>query len=886
MKLKRILSLALAGILLLGVIPFSNAADETSVTPFEDVTETDWFYKEVLSVNAEGIMTGKSSTVFDPKANISRAEVVTALARFACVNVSGKGDSLSFPDTQTDAWYSDYVGWAYENGIVTGYDNGNFGPADLITRQELAVVLSRMIKYLEANMPDSPQIDKFADGEKIASWVAEHAETMRKAGLMKGDANGNFNATSNASRAEVATIISRMLPHSERIAVVENGKSDYTIVVSADDKNAMLAAERLQHLVREYTGAELKIGSEKKDNVIAIGTASGIKAERLGVDGYKLELDGNNILINGEADGIFKAAVRLANLYAKNGNMKVTKRTAETYEHEYPIGKLTIEGNDISKYVIKYNKGASASVVTAANEIQKYIEMACAVKLNITTGDAGSYAIILDDTAFTDDETFTIKSVGNNVVIGGSGVRGVLYGAYTFLDNYIGWRFLDAGVDFLRPVAERDISGIDYKWEPYFEYRIPYYTSMFDTTIAPKLLVNGYTGITAEYGGHASGRGQGCHTFQALTDGAYDQTMQPCLSDPAIFDQILKNVLKKIENTPGIEGLSVSQNDNGNYCQCEKCMAVAEEEGSQAGPVIRFVNRIAEEVEKVYPDVCIQTLAYQYSRQIPKTKPRHNVIIQLCSIECCFGHSLTDESCSVNVAFVNDMKKWSEICDKIYIWDYTTNYSRYMAPFVNYDYDVLAKNVRFFHENNVIGLFEQGNYNGENGEFGEMKAYLLAKLMSDPYMTEEQYYTHMDDFLEGYYGENWREIRSVIDMLINKTKSFHFTIFDTEDNYSLHLRREIDGLVELFENLEMKSENYGEICRLDRSQMQFEFVWLNRYFKEMYKGDEASKKFVLDKSYALVEKMKKYNVRFTEGNLIPSFTEITAPPNQWPHMGT
>ncbi len=884
--LKRILAITLVCVMLLGMIPHGIFAEEILTNPFEDVTEADWFYKEVLSVNAEGIMTGKSATVFDPKANISRAEVVTALARFACVNVEGKGKTLTFPDTQTDAWYSDYVGWAYENGVVTGYDNGKFGPADLITRQELAVVLSRMIKYLEATMPDSPQIDKFTDGGKIASWVAEHAETMRKAGLMKGDANGNFNATNNASRAEVATIISRMLPHSGRISVVESGKSDYTIVVAADDKPAVLAAERLQYLVREYTGAELKIGNEKKGNMIAIGTASGIKVEGLGVDGYKIELDGNNILINGEADGVFKAAVRLANLYAKNGNMKVTKQTAEIYEHEYPIGKLTIQGNDISKYVIKYNVGASASVVTAANEIQKYIEMACAVKLDITTGNAGEYAIILDDTAFDDDETFSIKTVGNNVVIGGSGVRGVLYGAYTFLDNYVGWRFLDAGVDFLRSVAERDISNVDYKWEPTFEYRIPYYYSMFDTTIAPKLLVNGYTGITVEYGGHASGRGQGCHTFQELTNGAYDQSTQPCLSDPEIFDLVLKNVLKKFADNPDLEGYSVSQNDNQNYCKCEKCTAVAEEEGSQAGPIIRFVNRIAEEVEKVYPDVCIQTLAYQYSRAVPKTKPRHNVIIQLCSIECCFGHALNNKICDVNAAFVSDLEKWSEVCDKIYIWDYTTNFIRYLTPFVNYDYEVLAGNVRFYHESNVIGLFEQGNYNGENGEFGEMKAYLLAKLLSDPYMTEEQYYAHMDDFLEGYYGENWREIRSIIDMMIKKTNSFHFTIFDTSDQYSLHLRREIDGIIETFENLKMKSESYAEMQRIDRSQMQFEFVWLNRYFnQEFNSGDPARAAVVLEKSYALLDKMKKYNVRFSEGlGSDVEFPEITQPPNKWPTM--
>jgi len=143
--LKRILSFTLVCVMLLGLIPLSIFAEETPVNPFEDVAETDWFCKEVLSVNAEGIMTGKSATVFDPKANISRAEVVTALARFACVNVQGKGELLIFTDTWPDEWYSDYVGWAYENGIVTGYTNGKFGPSDLITRQELAVVLSRMI---------------------------------------------------------------------------------------------------------------------------------------------------------------------------------------------------------------------------------------------------------------------------------------------------------------------------------------------------------------------------------------------------------------------------------------------------------------------------------------------------------------------------------------------------------------------------------------------------------------------------------------------------------------------------------------------------------------------------------------------------------------------
>jgi hypothetical protein len=315
-------------------------------------------------------------------------------------------------------------------------------------------------------------------------------------------------------------------------------------------------------------------------------------------------------------------------------------------------------------------------------------------------------------------------------------------------------------------------------------------------------------------------------------------------------------------------------------------MAIAEEEGSQAGPVIRFVNRIAEEVEKVYPDVYIQTLAYTYSRTPPKTPPRHNVIIQLCSFECCFGHNLDEPKCSYNTSFVEDLKAWSKICDKVYVWDYVVNFHRLMNPHVNYDYDVLAENIRFFYENNVIGLFEQGMGSGESGEFGEMRAYLIAKLMSDPYMTEEEYYTHMDEFLEAYYGKNWREIRKVIDLMFEKTKNFHFIIYDTTDMYSLVLRKEIDGIVETFENIKMKSENYDEILRIDRSQIQFDFVWLNRNFNTMYNGDEVSRNLVLEKSYNLVKRIKEYNTYFHEGYLIPQFDEITAPPNDWPSMKT
>ena len=136
---------------------------------------------------------------------------------------------------------------------------------------------------------------------------------------------------------------------------------------------------------------------------------------------------------------------------------------------------------------------------------------------------------------------------------------------------------------------------------------------------------------------------------------------------------------------------------------------IDQEEGSHAGALIRFVNAVANEIAKDYPEVIIDTLAYTYSRSAPKTKPAPNVVVRLCSIECCFSHPLSEcvQNTDKHKPFQEDMKDWAKLTNRIYIWDYTTNFSHYMNPMPNLH--VLQKNIQFFVENGVTGLFEQGN---------------------------------------------------------------------------------------------------------------------------------------------------------------------------------
>ena len=155
------------------------------------------------------------------------------------------------------------------------------------------------------------------------------------------------------------------------------------------------------------------------------------------------------------------------------------------------------------------------------------------------------------------------------------------------------------------------------------------------------------------------------------------------------------------------------------------------------------------------------------------------MIVRLCSIECCFSHPI--ERCGVQTdginvqggashpfhgkkeaenSFLLDLKGWSEICDNLYIWDYTTNYANYLLPFPNLN--VLSENLRLFRRFHVRGVFEQGNFSlGLSSALGPLKIYVLAKLLWDPDLSLDAL---ISDFVTGYYGSAAVPIARYIDL--------------------------------------------------------------------------------------------------------------------------
>ena len=518
---------------------------------------------------------------------------------------------------------------------------------------------------------------------------------------------------------------------------------------------------------------------------------------------------------------------------------------------------FTVKGTrfDVARVVA----GKSASEQYAAAELVKYLD-----KMGVSAegGEAVlTLALSLDPAIGRDG--YAVQISEDRIVIAGGNGRGVIYGVYGFLEKYAGARFFMPGLETL---GEGDIVvDEDDSFTPIFEFRQsdwPCGNSDVDWCVKNRI---NQRPIPAERGGHMK-YGAFVHTLGGFTGTPWDQ--QPCLSDPENLKKTIAAVRGILDGDPSVTIVSVSQNDNFNYCKCEKCAAVDAEEGSHAGTLIRFVNAVAADIEKDYPYAVIDTLAYQYTRAVPRiTKPRENVCIRLCSIECCFSHPLDDGSCPENKKFHHDIVEWSKICDRIYIWDYVTDFSYYIPTFPNFG--VLRQNMRFFAEHGVKGMYPEGNYNSPaSGEFGELRCYLLAKLMWDPLMSDTEYYRHMDEFLAAYYGEGWRYIRAYIDFTCFEAAGAHMSIW--ANPFHIIPREKYAAMEETFDAWWDKAEAMAgdRLEAVRRSRIQW------RYIKLMLRPNEEDGK-------ALRDDVEAAHIRWNEWKNLPEQVDYTKSPDRW-----
>jgi hypothetical protein len=271
---------------------------------------------------------------------------------------------------------------------------------------------------------------------------------------------------------------------------------------------------------------------------------------------------------------------------------------------------------------------------------------------------------------------------------------------------------------------------------------------------------------------------------------------------------------------------SVSQNDTDKHCECPACQALAEQEDSQIAPVLQLVNRVAETVEKEFPDKAVETLAYQWTRRPPKhMRPRPNVIIRLCSIECCFAHPLGECDCAANQSFRRDLEGWAHVSQRLWVWDYVTDFAHYLLPFPNQR--VRDDNIRLFVKNHVTGIFEQDTYETPHSELAALGGYLTAKFLWNPEYDEE---TAMSEFLTAYYGPAAATVRRYIDLLHDRAEreNIHVMIFVpvTHPHLTDELLVQADAMWHEAEQL--AADDAAVLRRVKLSRMSVDYAMVER----------------------------------------------------------
>ena len=202
-----------------GKYTFTMPASEVSVNvtfaeivddmPFVDVAENDWFYDSVRYVYDNGLMEGTSATTFAPTLTTTRSMVTTILWR--AEGQPQTDNTVSYPDVEADTWYTEAICWGTEEGIVKGYGDGNFGPNDLITREQFATILYRYAQYKGYDVSASDDLSAFPDADQTGSWAVDAVKWAVGSGLLNGKDGGLLDPLGVASRAEVATILMRFM---------------------------------------------------------------------------------------------------------------------------------------------------------------------------------------------------------------------------------------------------------------------------------------------------------------------------------------------------------------------------------------------------------------------------------------------------------------------------------------------------------------------------------------------------------------------------------------------------------------------------------------------------------------------------------------------------
>lgn len=520
---------------------------------------------------------------------------------------------------------------------------------------------------------------------------------------------------------------------------------------------------------------------------------------------------------------------------------------------------------------------------TAADQLQKYLQQVTgavfpikeesevrdnAPQILVGAGPRVKLLLARQNWSSLRHDGIVIKTVGNKLILAGGRPRGALYAIYQFLEDEVGCRWWTATETTMPHKITLSVPQQNLVYVPPLDYREHFSTQILDKpAFATIMRENGhFQSQTPEWGGHYNVLGW-CHTFSQLIPPAKYFKEHPawfsdplnsylpctaaskvpdsgetqlCLSNPEVVEELSKNALAWIAKNPEAGYISISQNDAPvAFCRCPACVKVAQEEGSISGPLVKFVNEVAKNVEKQYPDFLVETLAYQATEKPPKTvRPAHNVTIRFAPIEADFGHPLNSDW---NRETRDNLVGWSKLSSRLFAWNYITNFETHWLPHPNWS--GLGSDIRFFAANKVTGLFEQGDtYTNGVGDFVQLRAWLMSKLMWNPNLSQEKL---TDEFLQGYYGNAAPFLKRYLNLVQESFLGQNRRLGQTNADFSFLTLDVMNRSTRLFDEAEAAVKNDKQLRdRVQRERLLLDIAWIYRYRKLKPESEREKKEFL------------------------------------------
>lgn len=356
-------------ICLLGV----QAAAEEPVRSFSDVPQEAWYADAVAFVAVNGIMNGTGDDTFDPAGSVSRGMFVTMLGRFEGIHPAQYSGS-DFKDVAVNAWHAPYIAWAVEQGLVTGYGNGSFGPQDDVTREQMAVIF---VRYLRGKgfTPQRTQPDEaaFTDAAQVSAYAKDAVTLLQQAGVLQGDAQGKYSPRQTVSRAEAATMFMRMtqtpLEPLEQAAVEPS-----TVFGSVtNEAGEVLAAVEIH--VSDADSGQLRV----ETMTVADGR-------------YVLKL----------LPGEYRVDFALAGYQTLHAALTIDK-AGRTIVLPEPVVLKKNDGTQADTYVFEGYVTDEAGAPVPGATVELFFELNPACNTSVFTNDNGFYRYECDLSAFSDD---------------------------------------------------------------------------------------------------------------------------------------------------------------------------------------------------------------------------------------------------------------------------------------------------------------------------------------------------------------------------------------------------------------------------------------------------------------------------------------------------